>query len=169
MFYKDPSQEILYKCKTSGGNWPAFTELISSESSEWCSQPRLAVDSLGSVHIAWNDETDYAGSGIDSDIFYKKKGAFYNAFGPGIIIAIGQGSVNSGTGLYNFSYGQLRFIGIGFLGGGPSFYHSTPTFSWTTGQYTTSSFFGLSMPIGSLVIIIGFLSSNGAISGNSYL
>ncbi len=32
----------------------------------------MAVDSDGNVHVAWDDDTDYAGSGTDTDIFYKR-------------------------------------------------------------------------------------------------
>ncbi len=48
------------------------TEVISTESIDGSSVPSLAVDSLGNVHVAWEDDTDYAGAGIDKDIFYKR-------------------------------------------------------------------------------------------------
>ena len=47
------------------------TEVVSTESTDASSWPSIAVDSAGNIHVAWYDDTDYAGSGIDMDIFYK--------------------------------------------------------------------------------------------------
>ncbi len=64
--------DIFYK------RWDAFTsswtttEVVSTESTSTSRFPTLAVDTEENVHIAWFDETDYAGSGIDTDIFYKR-------------------------------------------------------------------------------------------------
>ena len=48
------------------------TEVVSTESTDNSNIPSLAVDSEGNIHIAWLDHTDYAGSGADYDIFYKR-------------------------------------------------------------------------------------------------
>ena len=48
------------------------TEVVSTESIADSWYPSLAVDTLGNVHIAWNELTDYGGSGTDQDIFYKR-------------------------------------------------------------------------------------------------
>lgn len=48
------------------------TEVVSTESTSDSYIPSLAVGSDGTVHITWNDVTDYDGSGIDLDIFYKR-------------------------------------------------------------------------------------------------
>ena len=48
------------------------TEVVSTESTSDSVIPSLAVDSSGTVHIAWQDSTDYGGSGTDADIFYKR-------------------------------------------------------------------------------------------------
>jgi len=40
----------------------------------------LAVDDSGTVHVAWADLTDYAGSGVDMDIFYKSKPYYWQYF-----------------------------------------------------------------------------------------
>ena len=47
------------------------TKVISTESTNFSGHPSLAMDSTGNVHIAWRDETDYAGAGTDTDIFYR--------------------------------------------------------------------------------------------------
>ena len=48
------------------------TEVVSTESNGDSRDTSLAVDSAGNVHVAWHDHTDYAGSGTDYDIFYKR-------------------------------------------------------------------------------------------------
>ncbi len=63
--------DIFYKLwNSSTSSWTA-TEVVSTESTDVSFGPSLAVDILGNVHIAWYDWTDYAGAGIDADIFYK--------------------------------------------------------------------------------------------------
>lgn len=47
------------------------TEVVSTESTGNSYNPSLAVDTLGNVHVAWDDLTDYLESGTDEDIFYK--------------------------------------------------------------------------------------------------
>ena len=66
--------DIFYKKKPTDGSWTA-TEVVSTESTDDSYNPSLDVDYLGNVHIAWEDHTNYEGSGTDQDIFYKKKPA----------------------------------------------------------------------------------------------
>ncbi len=65
-------QDIFYKRWDVSTSLWSTTEVVSTESTgnSWYSS--LATDSAGNIHIAWRDETDYAGSGIDMDIFYKR-------------------------------------------------------------------------------------------------
>ncbi|MHA1218621.1 MAG: hypothetical protein ACTSO5_08060 [Candidatus Heimdallarchaeaceae archaeon] len=64
--------DIFYKrWETFTSSW-TITEVVSTESTADSGSPSLAVDVLGNVYIAWADETDYAGSGTDADIFYKR-------------------------------------------------------------------------------------------------
>ena len=63
--------DIFYKYwNASTSSWNA-TEVVSTESTSFSWFPSLAVDSTGYIHIAWVDETNYAGAGTDRDIFYK--------------------------------------------------------------------------------------------------
>ncbi len=63
--------DIFYKYwNATTANWTT-TEVISTESTDDSFSPTLAVDFLGKLHIAWQDETNYGGSGGDYDIFYK--------------------------------------------------------------------------------------------------
>ncbi len=64
--------DIFYKrWDVTNALW-TITEVVSTESTSDSDAPSLAVDTLGNVHIAWDDTTDYAGSGTDRDIFYKR-------------------------------------------------------------------------------------------------
>jgi len=66
-----PDCDIFYKCYSPAiGGWTT-TKVVSTESTDDSFSPSLAVDSTGKVHIAWEDKTDWAGSGTDYDIFYK--------------------------------------------------------------------------------------------------
>jgi len=64
--------DIFYKRWNISTSLWTITEVVSTESTAYSHTPSLAVDTLGNVHIAWHDETDYAGSGTDWDIFYKR-------------------------------------------------------------------------------------------------
>jgi hypothetical protein len=48
------------------------TEVVSTESTDYSWYQSVAVGPDGAVHVAWQDYTDYGGSGTDSDILYKK-------------------------------------------------------------------------------------------------
>ncbi len=48
------------------------TEVVSTESTGDSEFSTISVDDSGNVHIAWEDYTDYGGSGTDPDIFYKR-------------------------------------------------------------------------------------------------
>jgi len=62
--------DIFYKRYEVGVGWTA-TEVVSTESKAHSRYPSLTVDLARNVHIAWEDATDYGGSGTDADIFYK--------------------------------------------------------------------------------------------------
>lgn len=69
----DSDYDIFYKNKPLDGNWTE-TILISSESTKNSLSPSyLIIDSLGTLHLAWVDGTNYLDSGSDNDIFYKNK------------------------------------------------------------------------------------------------
>jgi ribosomal protein L31 len=64
--------DVFYKCWNATTAVWTTTEVISTESTDFSSIPTIAVDGSGNVHIAWQDHTDYGGSGTDLDIFYKR-------------------------------------------------------------------------------------------------
>ncbi len=64
-------EDIFYKRWDASTSAWTTTEVVSTESTDFSYWPSIAVDSAGNIHIAWQDDTDYAGSGTDTDIFYK--------------------------------------------------------------------------------------------------
>ena len=64
--------DIFYKrLDVLSSSWTS-TEVVSTESSGDSYYPTLIVDSASNTHIAWHDTTNYASSGTDQDIFYKR-------------------------------------------------------------------------------------------------
>ena len=58
--------------RSSSGYWSAV-ETVSTESDMGGAWGVVAVDAVNTLHVVWEDETDYNGCGIDFDIFYKNK------------------------------------------------------------------------------------------------
>jgi hypothetical protein len=62
--------DIFYKCWNATSQSWTVTEVVSTNSTDDSVESEIAVDSLGNVHVVWEDITDYNGSGSDQDIFY---------------------------------------------------------------------------------------------------
>jgi len=71
-----------------------MTEVVSTESTDGSLSPTIAADGSGNIHFAWDDYTNYGGSGGDYDIFYKKFSS-PTPLNPSIIINNGDTSTNS--------------------------------------------------------------------------
>jgi hypothetical protein len=85
--------DIFYKrWNATTAAWTT-TEVVSTESTAGSFSPTIATDGSGNAHIAWEDGTDYGGSGTDYDIFYKKFTS--TPLNPSIIINNGDASTNS--------------------------------------------------------------------------
>jgi parallel beta-helix repeat protein len=68
----DTAYDIYYKCWNATTKlWDASMQLVSSESTSTAQNARIATDSRGNVHVAWEDYTNYGGAGSYYDIFYK--------------------------------------------------------------------------------------------------
>ena len=65
-------QDIFYKRWNATSSTWTITEVVSTESTSYSSRPTIAVDGVGNAHVAWQDDTNYNGSGSDTDIFYKR-------------------------------------------------------------------------------------------------
>ncbi len=72
--------DIFYKRFDSSSSSWTITDVVSTESTLDSEDSSLVVDTLGNIHIAWTDDTDYAGAGTDADIFYKRWDSFYSAW-----------------------------------------------------------------------------------------
>ena len=51
----------------------SITEVVSTESTGDSYNACIMCGSNGDIHVLWDDDTNYAGSGSDRDIFYKMK------------------------------------------------------------------------------------------------
>ena len=65
------SSESISTPLVDGSNWTT-TEIVSTESTSNSQYLSLSVVVDGTVHLAWEDYTDYGGSGTDWDVFYKR-------------------------------------------------------------------------------------------------
>ena len=58
---------------TDSSSWLwSDTQVLSTESSDSSVYSDIAIDSHGNIHLAWQELTNYDGSGSDRDIFYKQ-------------------------------------------------------------------------------------------------
>jgi len=64
--------DIFYKKKPMDGTW-TITEVVTTESSRSSLKTSVAIDRFDTVHVVWEEETDFGDSGNDYDIFYKNK------------------------------------------------------------------------------------------------
>ncbi|MBA7683186.1 hypothetical protein ES703_91546 [subsurface metagenome] len=85
--------DIFYKrWNATTATWTT-TEVVSTESTARSWWATIAADGFGNLHIAWEDETNYSGSGTDWDIFFRK--FISSPLNPSIIINNGDASTNS--------------------------------------------------------------------------
>ena len=65
------ARRIWYAKKLSSGGWSTPVQVNTGPSS-MAANPDVAVSPQGVVHVVWVDSADYAGSGGDQDVFYRK-------------------------------------------------------------------------------------------------
>ncbi len=70
-FQDNSTQESFNALDRQNWRWTPV-ELISTESTIDLQSPDFTVDTSGNIHIVWEEVSDYASSGSDRDIFYKK-------------------------------------------------------------------------------------------------
>ena len=64
-------RDIFYKWwNATTGTWSP-TVVVSNMSDDTSSNPDIAVDAQGNLHVVWNDLSDFNGSGSDMDVFYR--------------------------------------------------------------------------------------------------
>ena len=76
---KEEDQGINLNTNFLAYKWDV-TEVLSTESTGGSQLPAIAADATGNVYIVWDDNTNYAGSGTDYDIFYKKWNALTSSW-----------------------------------------------------------------------------------------
>jgi hypothetical protein len=64
--------DIFYKKLDVPTQVWSSAEVVSTESTTNSFDPSISSDPLGNIHVVWEEVSDYGGSGIDRDIFYKK-------------------------------------------------------------------------------------------------
>ena len=64
--------DIFYKYKAENGYWSAL-EVVSAESTSQSLAASIDIDRKDTIHVIWNDRTDFNDSGKDYDIVYKFK------------------------------------------------------------------------------------------------
>ena len=67
--------DIFYRCWNYTLNEWKDIEVVSTESTDSSGWPSLDIDGSGNVHVVWDDETNYGGSGSYDSVFYKIKNA----------------------------------------------------------------------------------------------
>ncbi|MHA1620526.1 MAG: hypothetical protein ACTSVO_00175 [Candidatus Heimdallarchaeaceae archaeon] len=79
--------DVFYKKKDHlTENW-TYSIVLSTESTSASSKATLVTDMTGEIHVAWEDLTDYSGSGVDQDIFYKNWDPSLNIWKPAEVIS----------------------------------------------------------------------------------
>ncbi len=63
--------DIFYKYRSLSGVW-SITQVVSDSSTAQSTEVVIALDEQGSILFVWEDDTDYAGSGSDQDIFFRR-------------------------------------------------------------------------------------------------
>jgi len=71
---------------TGSSSWTSV-EVISTESTGPSYYPDVSCDRDGNLHVVYYDSTDYLSSGVDSDIFYKKRSASTSNWGIAEVIS----------------------------------------------------------------------------------
>ncbi len=145
---------VLYKFKNATtGAW-AVTELVSTETIDDSYRPTIAVDNVGNVHIAWEDKTDYNGSGTDTDIFYKFKNATTGIWTNTEVVSTestgGGGSwcpaiAIDGIGNIHVTWYDYTYLGPG---AGPDIFYkfkNVTTMAWTTTEEISNENYGISL------------------------
>ncbi|NPD90454.1 MAG: hypothetical protein HGN29_17205 [Asgard group archaeon] len=66
--------DIFYKMWNITDDTWSTTKVISEESDQNSQQPRIMIDLFQNIHVVWEDYSNYDGSGLSWDIFYKRWG-----------------------------------------------------------------------------------------------
>ena len=79
--------DIFYKKYIASTSSWSDTEVISTESTGNSYYPEIVIDLYNNIHVVWYDYTNYNGSGIDADIFYKKYNSTTSTWSDSIVVS----------------------------------------------------------------------------------
>ena len=79
--------DIFYKVYSATTQTWSNLKVVSTESTAGSYTPNIAIDSKDNVHVVWYDTTDYGGSGVDGDIFYKMFDSNTKTWGTTIVVS----------------------------------------------------------------------------------
>ena len=114
-------EDIFYKKWDSTTKSWLVAEIVSSESSSTSMNPTITTGSSGDIHIAWQDATDYLGSGTDMDVFYKKWDNFTQAWTVSEVITTGSTELSGSPSIVTDSVENLHLVYLdeaNYLGAG---------------------------------------------------
>ncbi len=107
----EEKQDQYYTNSFDQSTWRwSTTKVVSTESTEDSFIPSLAVDTLGNAHISWHDETDYAGSGTDWDIFYKRWNPTSSSWTTTEIVSTGSAGISAFPSLAVDTFGNVHIV-----------------------------------------------------------
>lgn len=103
--------DVLYKRRTSAGIWSS-TFTVSEYSTLTAYTPRIDSDATGNIYFIWTDETNYGGSGVDLDIFFRTLDEDLTTWSPYTVISTESDDV---SGIPNISVDDLDRIHISWI------------------------------------------------------
>ncbi|MFX0171842.1 MAG: hypothetical protein ACFE9L_07980 [Candidatus Hodarchaeota archaeon] len=80
--------DIFYRQWVRSSQSWSPTEVVSNTTTAGADSPQIAVDSQGTVHVVWRDNTDYFKAGSDFDIIHSKRSSMTNEWSTKALISI---------------------------------------------------------------------------------
>lgn len=114
--------DIFYrKWNSNQETWEPIT-VISSVSDSGSSNQEICSDENGNVFIAWDDFSDYSGSGSDADVFVRKWDPYMGLWTETYVVSTGMDSHSYSTTIDVDDYGWIHFAWYQAAGYGGSGY-----------------------------------------------
>lgn len=105
----DADTDIFYKHRSSSGVWTT-TQVVSDSSIEDSYEPSIALDTQENILFAWEDYTDYAGSGIDLDIFFRRLNSDFVTWSPVNVVSSESTDVSESPTITNEESGLIHVV-----------------------------------------------------------
>ena len=124
-----------------------LTEVISTESTSESKYPSLITDSVGNVHLVWQDHTNYMGAGTDFDIFYKRWDAFSSSWTATEVVSTESTGDSESLSLAVDSVGNAYIAWQDYTGSGNYILYKkwlVSSASWTVTEVVSTESLGLS-------------------------